>query len=76
MLKKRMIQIDNLRGFTAILIAVFHIFFRYNQIYHPGMEPTWMQYFGDLGNHIFIIISGFFLFSTNDVSMDCNNKNF
>ena len=61
MLDKRNDQIDNLRGYSALLIAVFHIFYRYLQIYHPGMEPGWMMYFGDVGICIFIIVTGFFL---------------
>lgn len=64
MLNKRMIQIDNLRGYSAILIAVFHIFFRYLQIYHLGDEPKWMMHFGDVGICVFIVVTGFFLKSS------------
>lgn len=60
MMLKRNKQIDGLRGVTAIIILVFHLFCRYLQIYENS-NIIWMAQWGTFGVIVFILISGYFL---------------
>lgn len=57
---KRNKQIDGVRGITAIIILVFHLFCRYLQIYENA-NINWMAQWGTFGVTVFILISGYFL---------------
>lgn len=53
-------QIDGLRGITILLIAIFHLFCRYREIY-CGYTIWYLKWMGDFGNSIFLLISSYFL---------------
>lgn len=52
-------QIDGLRGITILLIAIFHLFCRYREIY-CGYTIWYLKWMGDFGNSIFLLISSYF----------------
>lgn len=58
-------QVEALRVLGAILVVVFHVFYRYNQIYFSDMDfinkYSWCSNFGTLGVLIFILISTWYL---------------
>lgn len=62
-------QIDGLRGITILLIAIFHFFSRFNEIYF-NEKSVYIHWLGNFGNCIFFLISSFFL-----VSLDNHNFN-
>lgn len=53
-------QLDGLKGITAIIILVFHLFCRYLQIYENN-NIEWMSNWGTFGVIVFILISGLLL---------------
>jgi len=67
-------QIDGLRGVMAIVILVFHLFYRYLQIYEIS-NIYWMSQWGTFGVVVFLLISGFFM-GLKDLSEETNNKSF
>ena len=58
-LHARNLQIEGLRGISILIIVIFHIFDRYQQLY-LGREIKWMNYWGSLGVTSFFLISGLF----------------
>ncbi len=58
-------QIDGLRGIAAVIIVVFHLICRYLQIYEQS-DIILMRNWGGFGVIIFLIISGFFLFTSSE----------
>lgn len=60
--KQRIYELDGLRGIAAIMVVLFHYFFRYNKIYgHSNLNVAWAKY-GELGVQLFFIISGYVIF--------------
>lgn len=57
--QNRNTQIEGLRGLSILIIVVYHIFDRYQQIY-IGKEIKFMNFWGSLGVTIFFMISGYF----------------
>lgn len=53
-------QIDGLRGIIVVLISVFHVFCRYQQIYESTSIP-FVELWGDFGVIVFLLISAYFL---------------
>lgn len=53
-------QIDGLRGFTILLIVIFHLFCRYREIY-CGYTIWYLKWLGMFGNCVFLLISSYFL---------------
>lgn len=60
--KKKNTQIEGLRGVAILIIVVFHIFDRFQQIYFER-SIVWMNNFGTFGTTIFLLISAFLLMS-------------
>lgn len=61
---KKNTQIEGLRGIAILIIVIFHIFDRFQQIYFER-SIVWMNNFGTFGTTIFLLISAFFLMSSN-----------
>ncbi len=60
----RLLELDALRGIAAFAVAIYHYFYRYDQIYgHENIPVNW-AYFGQLGVELFFMISGFVIFWT------------
>lgn len=57
-------QIEALRGFAILLIVIYHLFDRYQQIYF-NRDIKWMNFWGTFGVSIFFIISGYFMINPN-----------
>lgn len=47
-MKTRNIQIEGLRGFSILIIVVFHVFCRFGQVY-LDLNIPWMAWWGDFG---------------------------
>jgi peptidoglycan/LPS O-acetylase OafA/YrhL len=63
-MKKRLIELDGLRGIAAISVVLFHYFYRYNELYgHTNISINWAQW-GQYGVQLFFIISGFVIYWT------------
>lgn len=61
-MRKRIEELDGLRGIAAVIVVLFHYFKRYDQIYgHQNLNTNWTAY-GYNGVHLFFIISGFVIF--------------
>ena len=56
---KRNMQIEGLRGIAIFIIVLYHVFYRYLEIY-IGQPVIFMSFWGMLGTNIFLVISGFF----------------
>ena len=57
---KKNMQIEGLRGISVIIIVLYHVFYRYQQIYLNN-EIVSMQYWGSFGVTLFLIISSYFI---------------
>jgi len=62
MVKKRLKELDSLRGLTTILVVFYHYTFRYNQLYPHNSCFPFAFYYGKYGAQAFFIISGFVIF--------------
>ena len=56
----RNIQIEGLRGIAILMVVVYHIFCRYQQIY-LSETIEWMERFGAYAVNLFFLMSGYFL---------------
>jgi len=64
MSKKRLLELDALRGIAAIAVVFFHYFHHYNNIYgHSNVITDW-SYYGQFGVQLFFMVSGFVIFWT------------
>lgn len=63
--QERNAQIDGLRGIMCLLIVLYHLVFRYQQLYgDPEVHPFLLiQYWGRFGVAVFFAISAYFLYS-------------
>jgi peptidoglycan/LPS O-acetylase OafA/YrhL len=60
----RLIQLDAMRGFAALMVVGFHYTTGYHELYgHPGQLPIELAA-GRYGVQLFFIISGFVIFMT------------
>lgn len=59
----RNLQIEGLRGFAILIIVLFHMFDRYQQIY-LDQSVRWMDFLGSFGVGIFMTISAYFLINS------------
>jgi peptidoglycan/LPS O-acetylase OafA/YrhL len=60
--KRRITELDSLRGLAALGVVFFHYVYRYDQLYGHSIEvPGWFSY-GSLGVAAFFILSGFVIF--------------
>ena len=62
----RLAELDALRGLAAMSVVLFHYTTRITQLYGEPFTPTLTFPRGDLGVHLFFIISGFVIFMTLD----------
>lgn len=59
-------QIEGLRGLAILSILVFHVFYRYQQIYVSSeVKYSWMKDWGNFGVCIFLLISCYYLINFN-----------
>lgn len=58
--KRRNLQVDGIRGVAILLVVCFHLFCRYEQIYHNMTIPI-IEHLGSLGVTIFLMISIIFI---------------
>lgn len=63
-LRARNMQIEGLRGAATLIIIIYHMFDRYQQIYLDN-SISWMNQFGSFGVAIFFVISFYFLVDFN-----------
>ena len=61
-MSKKNLQVEGIRGITILMIVLFHIFCRYQEIYYDT-EIVWMKYWGSFGVTVFLLISSYFLYS-------------
>ena len=63
--QKRNTQIEGLRGIMCLLIILYHLVFRYQQLYGNQEMHSFLliQYWGRFGVAVFFAISAFFLYS-------------
>lgn len=60
MSKNRNLQIEGLRGLTILIVMIYHIFYRYFQLYSDAKIDA-LQYWGSIGVMIFFMISAYYL---------------
>lgn len=58
----RILELDAIRGCAAILVVMFHYFYRYDEIYgHKNIDVDWVS-LGDTGVQLFFMVSGFVIY--------------
>lgn len=62
--KRRMVELDALRGIAAALVMLFHFTTRYEQLYGHDVAPSFSLPWGHYGVNLFFMISGFVIFMT------------
>jgi peptidoglycan/LPS O-acetylase OafA/YrhL len=63
--KTRLFELDALRGLAALSVVLFHYTYRYHELYPEVRESNWFSFtYGNLGVHLFFIISGFVIYMT------------
>lgn len=66
MSQHRMLELDALRGIAAMAVVIYHLVYRYHELYgHHGL-PVYWSYFGQYGVQLFFMISGFVIYWTLD----------
>ena len=65
--KVKNMQIEGLRGITCLIIVLYHIVYRYQELYEEpsNILVTIMKHWGNFGVAIFMIISAYYLYSKN-----------
>lgn len=58
--KEKNSKIEGLRGVSILLVVIFHVFCRYQQIY-LNYNIVFIEYWGSFGVMVFLLISCFFL---------------
>lgn len=67
----RLYQLDSLRGICAIMVVVYHYFYRYDSIYgYEDIHVMW-SYIGQFGVYMFFIISGFVINKSVNSKSNC-----
>ncbi|WP_100658714.1 acyltransferase family protein [Alteromonas flava] len=62
----RLTELDALRGIAALAVVIYHMVYRYHELYgHQGL-PVYWSYFGQYGVQLFFMISGFVIYWTVD----------
>ncbi len=62
--KKRLLELDAIRGIAALAVVLFHYFYRYDGIYgHEGLLVNWSKA-GQYGVQRFFMVSGFVIYWT------------
>lgn len=60
--EERLLELDSLRGLAALLVVIYHFFFRYDQLYgHEFTVPDFIAY-GKYGVQLFFMVSGFVIY--------------
>lgn len=55
----RNIQIEGLRGLSALMIVLYHVFPRYASLF-LGQPQGWTKHIGSMGSSLFLLISAYF----------------
>ena len=64
MAKYRLLELDALRGLAALVVVLYHYFYRFDILYgHKGISVEWIHN-GKLGVQLFFMVSGFVIFLT------------
>lgn len=71
---QRLLSLDGLRGLAALLVVIYHYFYRIDEIYGIGSNDMDFTHFGKYGVHLFFMISGFVIFMS--LSNKTNALNF
>ena len=63
---KKNMAVEGLRGLMILMIVVFHLYYRFNELYltAPATDYLGISSWGDIGRCMFIVLSAFFLFNT------------
>lgn len=62
--KKRIEELDSLRGLAALMVFFYHVTTRYNELFGHQVNPLFSFDKGETGVYLFFIISGFVIFLT------------
>lgn len=62
--KRRLVELDALRGIAATLVMLYHYTTRYEQLYGHESPPSFSLPWGHYGVNLFFMISGFVIFMT------------
>lgn len=62
--RRRLVELDALRGIAAALVMLFHFTTRYEQLYGHETPPLFSLPWGYYGVNLFFMISGFVIFMT------------
>jgi peptidoglycan/LPS O-acetylase OafA/YrhL len=62
--KRRLTEIDSLRGIAAMLVVLFHYTTRYDELFGHVTPPAGSLPWGHYGVNLFFMISGFVIFMT------------
>ena len=60
----RLVEVDSLRGVAAVLVMLFHLTSRYEELYRHNSAPLASLPWGHYGVNLFFMISGFVIFMT------------
>ena len=62
----RLKELDALRGLAALAVVLFHYTTQFDKLFGHSNALSWSMPYGDLGVHLFFMISGFVIFLTLD----------
>ncbi|MDZ4148760.1 MAG: acyltransferase, partial [Flavobacteriaceae bacterium] len=62
--KRRITELDALRGIAAFAVLLYHFTFKFNDIFQTGYTSKFEFSYGHYGVQLFFIISGFVIFMT------------
>ncbi len=62
----RIKELDALRGLAALAVVFFHYTAQFDKLFGHSNALSWSMPYGDLGVHLFFMISGFVIFLTLD----------
>ncbi|WP_100644248.1 acyltransferase family protein [Alteromonas facilis] len=62
----RLTELDALRGFAAFAVVIYHMVYRYADLYGHEDIATYWAYWGQYGVHLFFMISGYVIYWTLD----------
>jgi peptidoglycan/LPS O-acetylase OafA/YrhL len=58
----RFSELDGLRGIAALVVVIYHFFYRYDGLYGHDFDVPSVFWYGYYGVHLFFIVSGFVIF--------------
>lgn len=69
--KNKNLQMESLRGISIIIIVLYHVLYRYQQLYTSN-NPSYLfiNLWGDFGVSIFLLITGYYLLNPMNANED------